>query len=225
MRSLNEELNALRAKLISLWNPSAAVSTHPDQYVITIRIRLATDHRLVGQPEVLTNSGGPLFEAVRDSAVRAVLQAQPYDILSQSTYDKWKEIDINFDPREVVASEPSEIPSSAPAQVPPEDRVFYTEYLPNWGFDCEKPLLNTLNPWSSLEACEGMYKANYFVEFTCEDEALFKQRTAPHLLVQSDIKWLSNVANRRRACIGLLAEKGKLSVWDKISRWWTRKEP
>jgi outer membrane biosynthesis protein TonB len=95
------ELDALRAKLISLWNPPAAVSTHPDQYIVTIRIRLARDHRLVGQPEVLTNGDGPLFEATRDSAVRAVFQAQPYDMLSLTTYDQWKEIDINFDPREV----------------------------------------------------------------------------------------------------------------------------
>jgi outer membrane biosynthesis protein TonB len=95
------ELDALRAKLISLWNPPAAVSTHPDQYVVTIRIRLARNHRLVGQPEVLTNGDGPLFEATRDSAVRAVFQAQPYDMLSLTTYDQWKEIDINFDPREV----------------------------------------------------------------------------------------------------------------------------
>ena len=95
------ELDALRAKLISLWNPPAAVSAHPDQYVITIRIRLARNHRLVGQPEVLSSGGGPLFEATRDSAVRAVFQAQPYDMLSLTTYDQWKEIDINFDPREV----------------------------------------------------------------------------------------------------------------------------
>jgi hypothetical protein len=95
------ELDALRAKLISLWNPPAAVSTHPDQYVITIRIRLARNHRLVGQPEVLSNGDGPLYEATRDSAVRAVFQAQPYDMLSLTTYDQWKEIDINFDPREV----------------------------------------------------------------------------------------------------------------------------
>ena len=95
------ELDALRAKLISLWNPPAAVSVHPDQYVVTIRIRLARNHRLVGQPEVLTSGDGPLFEATRDSAVRAVLQAQPYDMLSLTTYDQWKEIDINFDPREV----------------------------------------------------------------------------------------------------------------------------
>jgi hypothetical protein len=95
------ELDALRAKLISLWNPPAAVSTHPDQYVVTIRIRLTRDHRLDGQPEVLSGGEGPLFEATRDSAVRAVFQAQPYDMLSQPTYDQWKEMDINFDPREV----------------------------------------------------------------------------------------------------------------------------
>jgi len=95
------ELDALRAKLISLWNPPPAISTNPDQYVVTIRIRLTRDHRLVGQPEVLNSGNGPLFEATRDSAVRAVIQGQPYDMLSAATYDLWKEMDINFDPREV----------------------------------------------------------------------------------------------------------------------------
>jgi hypothetical protein len=60
--NLNGELNALRTKLISLWNPPAAVGTHPELYVVTIRIRLARDRRLVGQPEVLTSGNGPLFE-------------------------------------------------------------------------------------------------------------------------------------------------------------------
>jgi hypothetical protein len=95
------ELDALRAKLISLWNPPAAVSTHTELYVVTIRIRLARNHRLIGQPEVLTGGNGPLFEATRDSAVRALLQGQPYDMLSLTTYDQWKEIDINFDPKDV----------------------------------------------------------------------------------------------------------------------------
>jgi len=95
------ELDALKQKLISLWNPPAAVSTNPEQYVVTIRIRLTRDYRLDGQPIVLTNGQGPLFEATRDSALRAVFQAQPYDMLSQPTYDQWKEMDINFDPREV----------------------------------------------------------------------------------------------------------------------------
>jgi len=98
---LQSELDALRAKLISLWNPPAAVSVHPDQYVVTIRIKLTRDYRLDGQPVVLTGGDGPLFEATRDSALRAVFQAQPYDMLSPTTYDQWREMDINFDPREV----------------------------------------------------------------------------------------------------------------------------
>jgi outer membrane biosynthesis protein TonB len=95
------ELEALRAKLISLWNPPPAVSNNPDQYVVTVRIRLSRDHRLVGQPEVLNSGEGPLFEATRDSAVRAVIQGQPYDMLSLSTYDIWKDITLNFNPRDV----------------------------------------------------------------------------------------------------------------------------
>jgi len=95
------ELDALRAKLISLWNPPPAVSNNPDQYVVTIRIRLSRDHRLVGQPEVLNSGEGPLFEATRDSAVRAVIHGQPYDMLSQTTYDVWRDITLNFNPRDV----------------------------------------------------------------------------------------------------------------------------
>ncbi len=95
------ELEALRAKLISLWNPPPAVSNNPDQYIVTVRIRLSRDHRLVGQPEVLNSGEGPLFEATRDSAVRAVIQGQPYDMLSPSTYDVWKDITLNFNPRDV----------------------------------------------------------------------------------------------------------------------------
>jgi hypothetical protein len=33
--------------------------------------------------------------------VRALLQGQPFDMLSPSTYEDWKEIDIMFDPREM----------------------------------------------------------------------------------------------------------------------------
>ena len=101
------ELDALRAKLISLWNPPPAVTVinNPDRYIVTIRIRLSRDHRLVGQPEVLNSGEGPLFEATRDSAIQAVIQGQPYDMLSQATYDVWKDITLNFNPRDVFGSD------------------------------------------------------------------------------------------------------------------------
>ena len=102
-----------------------------------------------------------------------------------------------------------------------DDRAYYTEYLPGvFPPNCEKPLLNTLSPYSSLEACVAMYQKDYFIEWACEKEALLKQKTNPNLLTQHDIKYLSNVINRKEACMTLLARKGKLSWPDTISRWW-----
>ena len=103
---------------------------------------------------------------------------------------------------------------------PAQDDATYTEYLPGMPPDCEKPFLNVTGLGSTLEGCEAMYKASNFTEWACEDESLFKQRTAPQLLQQYDVKWLANVVNRKKACMDLLARKGKLGLWDKISRWW-----
>src|ERR1700726_4002142 len=87
-------------------------------------------------------------------------------------------------------------PKAAP--VTQDDFADYTEYLAGLPPHCEKPVLNTIRPGSSLDACEAMYQANNFVESTCESEALFKQKTAPALLQEADVKWLSNVVNRKR---------------------------
>jgi len=89
-----------------------------------------------------------------------------------------------------------------------DDFAPYIEYLPSPNCD------------STLDVCESMYKNGNFIEWGCESEASFKERTAPQLLEQSDMKWLANVVNRKKACMDLLAEKGKLGLWDTISRWW-----
>jgi hypothetical protein len=108
------------------------------------------------------------------------------------------------------------------------DRATYTEYVPDFHAQppkdgCENPHLDRTNFGSTLAMCEGMYKRNDFTEdHPCESEALFKQRNAPHLLQQSDLKWLANVVNRKRACMNLLADKGKLGVRDRIYRWLDR---
>ena len=94
------EIDALRARLISLWNPPAGM-TKPEDFIIRIRIRLGKDGRLASPPMVLTSGQGTLFDATRDSAVRAVFRGQPYDMLSPSTYDVWKDMEINFDPRDL----------------------------------------------------------------------------------------------------------------------------
>jgi colicin import membrane protein len=44
--------------------------------------------------------------AARDSAARA-LRGQPFTMLRREHYDLWKDIEIKFDPREMIAANPS----------------------------------------------------------------------------------------------------------------------
>jgi outer membrane biosynthesis protein TonB len=94
------EIDALRARLMSLWNPPAGART-PEELMVRVRIQLGRDGRLSAPPMVLTSGHSPLFHVARESAVRAVFRGQPYDMLSQATYEAWKDIEITFDPREM----------------------------------------------------------------------------------------------------------------------------
>jgi colicin import membrane protein len=51
---------------------------------------------------VLTSGNTPLFVASRDSAARAVLRGQPFDMLRPEHYEQWKDIEITFDPRMMI---------------------------------------------------------------------------------------------------------------------------
>ena len=95
------ELDALRARLMSLWNPPAG-SRNIEELIVQVRVKLTIDGRLVGAPRVLSNGNSPLFQAARDSALRAIYRGQPFDMLSPATHEIWKEMDITFDPRDLV---------------------------------------------------------------------------------------------------------------------------
>jgi colicin import membrane protein len=90
------EIDALRARLNALWNPPVGMRDG-DRLQITIRIRFRKDGTLADGPQVITSGGGARFDAMRDSAVRAVLTGQPYTMLRPEHYDAWKEIDFTFD--------------------------------------------------------------------------------------------------------------------------------
>ncbi len=89
------ELDALRARLKQNWS----VPPVADKIVIRMVIRLTPDGRLASPPQVLTRGSGAAFEAFRDSAVRAVMVSQPFNMLRRETYETWREIDIDFDER------------------------------------------------------------------------------------------------------------------------------
>lgn len=94
------ELDALRARLMALWNPPVGIQD-PEDYVIRIRIRLGPNGKLSAPPVVLTSGSGQLFDTARDSAVRAVFRGQPFDMLKPEHYDVWKDIEVTFDPRDM----------------------------------------------------------------------------------------------------------------------------
>lgn len=97
------ELDALRARLAQLWNPPAGAQ-NPQELVVAIRIRLKPDGTLAAPPMVTTSGQSPLFMAARDSAIRAVFRGQPFDMLRPETYELWKDIEVTFDPRDMIRS-------------------------------------------------------------------------------------------------------------------------
>lgn len=94
------ELDALRARLMQLWNPPIGIR-NAGEMIIRIRVLVGRDGRLTAPPQVITSGHGNMFESARDSAVRAVFRAQPFDMLRQETYETWRDMEITFDPRDM----------------------------------------------------------------------------------------------------------------------------
>jgi colicin import membrane protein len=95
------ELDALRARLMQLWNPPIGIRNAGDM-IIRVRVLLKPDGTLARQPEVITAGHGVMFESARDSAIRAVLRGQPFNMLRPQTYETWKDIEVTFDPRDML---------------------------------------------------------------------------------------------------------------------------
>jgi formylglycine-generating enzyme required for sulfatase activity len=95
------EIDLMRTKLRDHWSPDEAIFERPDQYVVLVRVQLGRDRRLAAPPQVVSTGSGPLYQATAEAAKRAILLSQPFDMLSLSTYDTWKDMEISFNPREL----------------------------------------------------------------------------------------------------------------------------
>lgn len=95
------ELEALRARLAQLWTVPAGAKD-PQELVVLVRVKLNRDGKLAGPPVVLSSGTSPLFMAARDSAIRALFRGQPYDMLKPEHYEQWKDVEITFDPRDMI---------------------------------------------------------------------------------------------------------------------------
>jgi colicin import membrane protein len=92
------ETGALRARLQELWSPPAG-ARDPQELTLEVEIQLKPDGTLSAPPTVLTGGSSPLFQAAKDSALRAVYRGQPYTMLRPEHYELWKDVVVTFDPR------------------------------------------------------------------------------------------------------------------------------
>jgi outer membrane biosynthesis protein TonB len=96
------EIDVLRARIAQCWNPPPG-GLGAEEILVRIRLKLNEDGTLVGYPSVTNHGGSPFFQAAADSAVRAVIQCQPYALPSEK-YALWRDMILNFDPSDMYRS-------------------------------------------------------------------------------------------------------------------------
>jgi len=136
----------MRARLASLWNVQPGVE-HPEELYVTVRIRLNPDRRLAAPPVVVSTGSSPRYQEAADAAVRAVLQGQPYTMLRDETYDQWKSLEIDFDPKSMFREQHDDATMPPPAS---QDQKYLRKgtCVTLDGKEFEWPFPNV--PWNTL---------------------------------------------------------------------------
>ncbi len=94
-------LNSMAAELQRIWNPNCDVTGGGDAN-IRVAFRLASNGRLIGQPESSAEGAtDPVIKAASDRAKSAVNQAAPYQNLPPQLYGP--KITVNFNARQACA--------------------------------------------------------------------------------------------------------------------------
>jgi len=95
------EIDALRSRLIQCWNPPAGIDGASRVYVV-LRVLFKPDGSIANDPVVIEGSASALGPALAESGKRALLGCQPFTMLKPEHYDQWKDIEVKFDPREML---------------------------------------------------------------------------------------------------------------------------
>lgn len=101
------ELDALRSRLAQCWNIPAG-ARDAQNLVVKVHIWLNPDGSLARNPEVANSAGGGVdpryFQIAAESAVRAVYACRDaFAALPQDKFDTWRDMIINFDPKEMLS--------------------------------------------------------------------------------------------------------------------------
>jgi hypothetical protein len=101
--TLSEE-DALRAQIFGCWSVPLGLP-YDDNLLVRIKLQLKKDGT-ISRSEILDHErmnkpGQKFYKILAESALRAVRMCQPLRV-PPTGYDKWKEIQLNFDPTEMM---------------------------------------------------------------------------------------------------------------------------
>lgn len=95
------EIDALRARISSCWSPPPGIDANSKVYVV-LRVLFKQDGSLQAEPVLVEATASSLGPALADSAKRALLLCQPFTMLTPAHYDQWKDLELKFDPHELL---------------------------------------------------------------------------------------------------------------------------
>ncbi len=95
------EIDALRARISSCWSPPPGIDANSKIYVV-LRVLFKPDGSLQSDPVLVEATASSLGPALADSAKRALLLCQPFTMLMPAHYDQWKDLELKFDPHELL---------------------------------------------------------------------------------------------------------------------------
>ena len=95
------EIDALRARISSCWSPPPGINASSKIYVV-LRVLFKQDASMSREPVLVEATASPLGPALVESAKRALLLCQPFTMLKPEHYDQWKDLELKFDPQELL---------------------------------------------------------------------------------------------------------------------------
>jgi outer membrane biosynthesis protein TonB len=95
------EIDALRARISSCWSPPSGIDATSKLYVV-LRVLFKQDGTMSQEPVLVEGSASSLGPALAESAKRALLLCQPFTMLKPDHYDQWKDLELKFDPQELL---------------------------------------------------------------------------------------------------------------------------
>jgi colicin import membrane protein len=95
------EIDALRKRLSDCWSPPPGIDATTKIHV-SLRVLLKPDGSLAQAPVLVEATASALGPALAESAKRALLLCQPFTMLKPEHYDQWKDLQLDFDPHELL---------------------------------------------------------------------------------------------------------------------------